>query len=98
MHHACRVQGLKQHADDPDFQQQWREVKQQAKTKAMARVAELSGVQVRIPRLHPWGVYLALSLSCRLSSGAQQRPQKISVDLLADGLLALRTHGSLCHL
>ena len=43
---ACCVQGLKQHADDPAFQEKWRMVKQTAKAKAMAKVAELSGVQV----------------------------------------------------
>ena len=40
------LQGLRQYADDKAFQEKWRSVKQQAKAKAMAKVSELSGVQV----------------------------------------------------
>ncbi len=42
-----RVQGLRQHADDKDFQQKWQEVKQTAKEKAVARIKKLTGVDVR---------------------------------------------------
>ena len=46
------LQGLKQHAEDPAFQEKWRSVKQTAKAKAMAKVAELSGVRVCRFMLH----------------------------------------------
>ena len=37
------LQGLRAHADDPDFQKRWAEVKGVAKAKAMARIQELTG-------------------------------------------------------
>jgi hypothetical protein len=40
------VQGLREHADDPEFQQKWADVKAIAKSKAIARISELTGVQI----------------------------------------------------
>lgn len=40
------VQGLRQHADDPAFQAEWQEVKLIAKTKALAKIKELTGVSI----------------------------------------------------
>ena len=42
-----QVQGLRQHADDKDFQQKWQAVKQTAKEKAVARIKKLTGIDVR---------------------------------------------------
>ena len=45
------MQGLRKHADDPDFQQKWQAVKLNAKSHAMAKIAQLSGVEVRADAL-----------------------------------------------
>ena len=37
------AQGLREHADDPEFRAQWAGVKNVAKAKAMARIRELTG-------------------------------------------------------
>ena len=41
-----RVQRLRDYADDPQLQEQWREVKAIAKKKAAARIETLTGVKV----------------------------------------------------
>lgn len=41
------MQGLREYADDSDFQKKWHDVKQTAKEKAVARIKELTGVAVR---------------------------------------------------
>lgn len=41
------VQLLRDHADDPQFQEQWREVKAVAKKKCAARIESLTGVKVK---------------------------------------------------
>ena len=40
------VQGLREHADDSAFQEKWREVKQIAKGKAVAKIADITGVEI----------------------------------------------------
>lgn len=46
--HLCvNLQGLRQHADDPSFQQQWKEVKRTAKERAVQRIQELTGTALR---------------------------------------------------
>lgn len=45
------IKDLARFADDPSFQQQWREVKQLAKIKAAARIASLTGVEVPVNAL-----------------------------------------------
>jgi glucan phosphorylase len=40
------AQSLREKADDPDFQRQWREVKAKAKAAAMAKISALTGVQL----------------------------------------------------
>lgn len=47
MTESLLLQGLRQHADDKDFQKKWQEVKQTAKEKAVARIKQLTGVAVR---------------------------------------------------
>ena len=37
---------MREKADDPDFQRQWREVKAKAKAAAMAKISSLTGVQL----------------------------------------------------
>lgn len=39
-------QGLRQYADDPEFQQKWADVKGIAKAKALAHIREITGVQI----------------------------------------------------
>ena len=46
---GMRVQGLKEHADDPAFQKEWRRVKGIAKEAAMRKITELCGVQAWAP-------------------------------------------------
>ena len=41
------LQGLRKHADEPEFQKKWQHVKQVAKEKAVAKLKELTGVQAR---------------------------------------------------
>ena len=43
---AC-LQGLRKFADDKAFQQKWQAVKQTAKERAVARIRELTGVDIR---------------------------------------------------
>ena len=43
---GAALQGLREHADDPAFQEKWREVKQIAKTKAVDRIAQITGVEI----------------------------------------------------
>lgn len=43
---AVCVQRLRDYADDPQLQEQWREVKAIAKKKAAARIESLTGVKV----------------------------------------------------
>lgn len=40
------LQGLREHADDAAFQEKWQEVKQTAKSKAVARIAHLTGTDI----------------------------------------------------
>ena len=40
------MQGLRQYADDAEFQSKWQAVKQEAKLKAVQRIRELTGIQV----------------------------------------------------
>lgn len=40
-------QDLREHARDPEFQAKWQEVKRRAKTKAMAKVRDLTGVECK---------------------------------------------------
>ena len=40
-------QGLREHARDPEFQAKWQAVKRCAKTKAMAKVRDLTGVECK---------------------------------------------------
>ena len=40
------LQGLRAFADSADFQKKWREVKLQAKKRAMAKIQELTGVEL----------------------------------------------------
>lgn len=40
------LQGLRQYADDPEFQQKWDDVKGIAKAKAIAHIREITGVQI----------------------------------------------------
>lgn len=39
-------QGLRQYADDPEFQQKWADVKNIAKAKALAHIRDITGVQI----------------------------------------------------
>jgi starch phosphorylase len=56
------LQSLREKADDPDFQRQWREVKAKAKAAAMAKISALTGVQlpansmldVQVKRIHEY--------------------------------------------
>ena len=41
------LQGLEAHADDPQFQAKWRDVKLEAKGRALAKIEELTGVKLR---------------------------------------------------
>ena len=43
---GAALQGLREHADDPAFQEKWQEVKQTAKTKAVDRIAQITGVEI----------------------------------------------------
>ena len=43
---ALCLQGLREHADDPAFQEKWREVKQIAKAKAVERIAHITGEEI----------------------------------------------------
>lgn len=43
---ALLLQGLRQHAEDPEFQQKWQEVKLIAKTKAVAKISALTGIKL----------------------------------------------------
>ena len=40
---SAALQGLRAHADDPEFRARWAQVKNTAKAKAMARIQELTG-------------------------------------------------------
>ena len=40
------MQGLREHADDPAFQEKWREVKQIAKSKAVEKIAQITGEEI----------------------------------------------------
>ncbi len=40
------MQGLRAHADDPEFQQKWADVKAIAKSKAIAHIRDITGVQI----------------------------------------------------
>ena len=40
------LQGLREHADDPAFQEKWQEVKQIAKTKAVEKIAQITGEEI----------------------------------------------------
>jgi glucan phosphorylase len=42
----CPPQGLRSHADDPELQKAWRDVKAKAKAKCAAKIKELTGVEV----------------------------------------------------
>lgn len=39
-------QGLREYADDPAFQEKWQEVKQIAKTKAVEKIAQITGEEI----------------------------------------------------
>ena len=54
------LQGLRQHADDKDFQKKWQEVKQTAKEKAVVRIKQLTGVAVRPDALMDVQVHILL--------------------------------------
>ena len=59
---GTHLQGLRQHADDPAFQQKWRDVKLAAKEKAAKKIEALTGVKVnpnamldiQIKRIHEY--------------------------------------------
>jgi starch phosphorylase len=59
------MQGLREHADDPALQQAWRTVKQQAKQRAAAKIAALTGVKVSPNALFDIQVRLLGSLGRR---------------------------------
>ena len=40
------MQGLREHADDSAFQEKWREVKQIAKSKAVEKIAQITGEDI----------------------------------------------------
>ncbi len=40
------AQAIRAKADDPAFQEQWRQMKQAAKVRALARISEATGVQL----------------------------------------------------
>ena len=40
------MQGLREHADEPAFQERWQEVKQIAKAKAVAKIAHITGEKI----------------------------------------------------
>ncbi|CAL8466863.1 g6399 [Coccomyxa elongata] len=46
INHLDSLQGLRQYADDPEFQQKWADVKGIAKAKALAHIREITGVQI----------------------------------------------------
>jgi starch phosphorylase len=62
INHLDTLQGLRQHADDPAFQQKWRDVKLAAKEKAAKKIEALTGVKVnpnamldiQIKRIHEY--------------------------------------------
>ena len=62
------VQGLREHADDPAFQEKWREVKQIAKGKAVAKIADITGVDIPEHALLDIQAWNVLSLCQQLCS------------------------------
>ena len=45
-HVSVAAQAIRAKADDPAFQEQWRQMKQAAKVRALARISEATGVQL----------------------------------------------------
>ena len=43
---SVSAQAIRAKADDPAFQEQWRQMKQAAKVRALARISEATGVQL----------------------------------------------------
>jgi starch phosphorylase len=53
-------QGLREHADDPEFQAKWQNVKSEAKEKAIQRIRDITGVNVPSNAMLDIQVWLAL--------------------------------------